>query len=340
MILNLCHSRLAAEPDLLVCCYGRWFLCLIPFGLRDSCGTSASTACHVNPSLNYSSLLRDGLFLLVLRLARVENVIVSFHGWDEPVERRIENSRILLSIFRYLFGYATHTLVLAEAFRDWLVNVAGFNAARVQIFTTMFDDAEFREVRDVLTHDDNCVLFLSRLVREKGIYELIDAFLLLAPDYPELKLVIAGNGPEEARLQDYITKAGIGDRVSFTGYVRGADKVRILKAAGLFVFPTYYGEGCPVSLLEAMAAGLPLVTTRAGGIPHIVREPENGLLLGKVTPQDVATAMRRLLDNRQLRETIRSTNMREAWERYSAPVVTQLFENLYAGTGDAASAGR
>ena len=163
-------------------------------------------ACHVNPSLNYSSLLRDGLFLLVLRLARVGNVIVSFHGWDKPVERRIENSRILLAIFRYLFGYATHTLVLAEAFRDWLVNVAGFNAASVRIFTTMFDDAEFREVREVLTHDDNCVLFLSRLVREKGIYELIDAFLLLAPDYPGLKLVIAGNGPEEARLRNYIDK--------------------------------------------------------------------------------------------------------------------------------------
>ena len=136
------------------------------------------------------------------------------------------------------------------------------------------------------------------------------------------------------------TKAGISDRVSFTGYVRGADKVRILKAAGLFVFPSYYGEGCPVSLLEAMAAGLPLVTTRAGGISHIVRDPENGLLLGKVTPQDVATAMHRLLDDRQLRETIRSTNMRDAWERYSAPVVTQMFENLYAGTGDTASAGR
>ena len=238
-------------------------------------------AYHVNPSLNYSSLLRDGIFLLVLRLARVENVIVSFHGWDGPVERRIKSSRMLLATFRYFFGYATHTLVLAEAFRDWLVNVAGLNVASVRIFTTMFDDAEFREVRDVLTHDDNCVLFLSRLVREKGIYELVDAFLMLAPDYPGLKLVIAGNGPEEARLRDYIEKTGISDRVSFTGYVRGADKVRILKAAGLFVFPSYYGEGCPVSLLEAMAAGLPLVTTRAGGIPHIVKDLENGLLLNK-----------------------------------------------------------
>jgi len=274
-----------------------------------------------------------------LRVAGVENVIVSFHGWDEPVERRIANSRLLLAIFRYLFGYARHTLVLAEAFRDWLVNVAGLERNRVHLFTTMFDDAEFRAVGDVIAHDDNSVLFLSRLVREKGIYELIDAFRMLAVDYPDLRLVIAGNGPEEDRLRTRVAEAGMGDKVSFTGYVRGADKVRVLQAAGLFVFPTYYGEGCPVSLLEAMAAGLPLVTSRAGGITHIVKEPENGLLLGNVTPKDIESAMRQLLDDNPLRESMRSTNMREAWECYSAPVVTRLFEKLYSGAGEVANGG-
>ncbi|MGB7934565.1 MAG: glycosyltransferase family 4 protein, partial [Gammaproteobacteria bacterium] len=210
-------------------------------------------AYHLNPSLNYSSLLRDGLFMLLLRLVRADNVIVSFHGWEAPVEQKIANNRMLLAVFKYIFSYADHTLVLAEAFRDWLVTVVGFDRVRVQIFTTMFDDAEFRGVQDVLSHDDTRVLFLSRLVREKGIYELIDGFRALVSDYPEIKLVIAGNGPEEERLRDYVMEAGIGDRVTFTGYVRGADKVRVLKAAGLFVFPTYYGEGCPIALLEAMA---------------------------------------------------------------------------------------
>lgn len=290
-------------------------------------------AVYVNPSLTYASLLRDGLFLLVLRLARVKNVIVSFHGWVEPVERRITGSRVLQALFRYLFGYAQHTLVLAEGFRDWLVSVPGFNPDRVQLFTTMFDDADFGQDQENTTYDDDRVLFLSRLVREKGIYELIEAFRILLPDYPQLQLVIAGNGPEQGRLHTCIQQAGLADRVEFTGYVRGIEKVRVLKQAGLFVFPTYYGEGCPVSLLEAMAAGLPVITTRAGGISHIVRDQENGLLLDEVTPETVAMAMRRLLDNRELREAMRSANTREAWEKYSAPVVTRQFENLYAGVG-------
>ena len=290
-------------------------------------------ACHVNPSFNYSSLLRDGLFLLVMRLAHAENVIVSFHGWDESVERRITDSRVLQLLFRYVFGYAEHSLVLADAFRDWLVSVPGFNPDRVQLFTTMFDDADFLQDQENTTYDDNRVLFLSRLVREKGIYELIEAFRILLPDYPQLQLVIAGNGPEQGRLHTCIQQAGLADRVEFTGYVRGIEKVRVLKQAGLFVFPTYYGEGCPVSLLEAMAAGLPVITTRAGGISHIVRDQENGLLLDEVTPESVAMAMRRLLDNRELREAMRTRNTREAWEKYSAPVVTRQFENLYAGVG-------
>lgn len=288
-------------------------------------------AFHVNPSLNYSSLLRDGMFMLVLRLAGVHNVIVSFHGWDEPVERRITNSRFLLWMFRCLFGYAEYTLVLAGTFQDWLVGVAGFDPHRVRLFTTMFDDVEFGRDLDDLIRDDYCVLFLSRLVREKGIYELVDAFCILSREFPKLRLVIAGTGPEDHRLLEYVSKSGITERVTFTGYVRGVDKVRIMKQAGMFVFPTYYGEGCPVSLLEAMAAGLPLITTPVGGIPHIVKDPENGLLLGEVTPESIGMAMRRLLNNRELSESMRRTNTREAWEYYSAPVVARQFEKLYAG---------
>ena len=291
---------------------------------------------HINPSLTHSSLLRDGLFMLVLRLLRADNVIVSFHGWEDPVEKEITNSRLLLGVFRYIFGYADCTLVLAETFRNWLVTVAGFDPVRVRLFTTMFDDSEFSALRDDLVHDDNSVLFLSRLVREKGIYELVDAFRSLAPDYPDLKLVIAGNGPEEQRIGNYVSTSGLGDRVSFAGYVRGADKVRMMKVAGLFVLPTY-SEGCPVSLLEAMAAGLPVITTPVGGIPHVVKEPDNGLFLDKVTPGEVEAAIRSLLENSSLRDAMRRTNIREAWAHYSATAVTRWFEDLYAGVGDIAN---
>ncbi|HEY9197911.1 MAG TPA: glycosyltransferase family 4 protein [Gammaproteobacteria bacterium] len=290
-------------------------------------------AYHVNPSLNYSSLVRDGLFMLVLRLMRARNVIVSFHGWSERVEKQISRSKILSWLFRAVFGYADHTLVLAEDFRSWLIG-NGFEEGRVHLFTTMFDSDEFAGMdRPSAQRNEFRILFLSRLVREKGMYELADAFRALSRDYPELRLVFAGNGPEEATLRQYVEGAGLAERVEFLGYVRGADKVRAFAQSGMFVFPTYYGEGCPVSLLEAMAAGLPVITSPVGGIPHIVQDGVNGILLDSVSSESVEKAMRRLLDDAGLRHEIGARNADEAWRKYSAPVVTQLFERLYSGQG-------
>lgn len=289
-------------------------------------------AYHVNPSLNSSSLFRDGLFMLVLRLLRARNVLAVFHGWSELVQQKIERSTVQRFLFRTAFGYADHVLVLAEDFRCWLIRM-GFDESRVHVFTTMFDSSDFESLRATKRHNDSQILFLSRLVREKGVYELVDAFRALSADYPDLRLVFAGTGPDEAGLMQYVADRELTDRTEFLGYVRGADKVKAFAAAGIFVFPTYYGEGCPVSLLEAMAAGLPVITTPVGGIPHVVSDGINGILLDKVTPDSVERAIRRLLADEPLRRRLGERSAADAWSKYSAPVVTRMFEKLYAGKG-------
>ena len=287
-------------------------------------------AYHVNPSLNLSSLLRDGLFMLVLRLMGARNVIVSFHGWDEPVARSIKRHGLYKRLFRAVFGYADHTLVLAGSFRSWLIDT-GFDAGRVHLFTTMFDSEEFAGTAPHGGRDVQQLLFLSRLVREKGMYELLDALRLLASDYPELHLVFAGNGPEEEPLKQRAAETGLDGRVRFAGYVRGAEKAQLMRESGIFVFPTYYGEGCPVSLLEAMAAGMAVVTTPVGGIPHIITGGVNGILLESVSPETIAAALRSLLAEPGKLRAMSERNSREAWEKYSAPVVTRIFERYYRG---------
>ena len=287
-------------------------------------------AFHVNPSLDISSLLRDGLFMLVLRLMSVRNVIVSFHGWEVPVAQAIMKHGLFQRLFRTVFGHADITLVLAESFREWLVTI-GFDDRRVRLFTTMFDSEEFARSASNVARDDHQLLFLSRLVHEKGIYELLEAFRLLKSDYPALHLVIAGNGPEEETLKQRAIEIGVDARVQFAGYVRGAEKARLMRESGIFVFPTYYGEGCPVSLLEAMAAGMAVVTTPVGGIPHIVTNGVNGILLESVSPESIAEALRSLLVEPEEQRAMSMRNIRIAWERYSAPAVTRVFERYYRG---------
>jgi len=283
---------------------------------------------HLNPSFNMPSLLRDGLFLAVLRILRFRNIIVYFHGWNNDDARRVQRSSIMRLIFRTLFGRACKTMVLATRFKKSLVEM-GISPDRIQVTSTMFDGKIFHGLSK---HDNGNVkelIFMSRFVREKGIYELLDAFAAIARKYPDTRLTMLGDGPERAGMEQRVADLKLIDRVSFTGYVRGSDKIQLLLDADLFVFPTYYGEGCPVVLLEAMAAGLPIVTHGAGGIPDLFTNGEHGVLLEHVTPELIQQSVEKLLADENLQNEIGERNRKYAWEYFEADIVTREMELAY-----------
>lgn len=300
--------------------------------LRDALGLSGAIrrsrpdVIHVNPSLNLASILRDGLFLLVLRALGRRSVFVFWHGWDDRLAKRIGGSRVFRGLFRVTFGYAAHTVVLASRFRDELVGM-GFQPQRVSVESTMFDGAQFQGVAR-RAHEGITLLFLSRMEPAKGGTELIEAFARVKSKYPDARLIMAGDGPARKALEARVMQLGVPD-VSFPGYLRGSDKAQALLDADIFVFPTYYGEGCPVSLLEAMAAGLPCITNSVGGIPDIFRDGANGVLLDGVSVDAVANALERLLGDPDQCARIAEHNRKEAWEKYEASVVTRRIESLY-----------
>jgi len=286
-------------------------------------------AYHVNPSFNFNSLIRDGLFLLVLRAFGKKNVIVTFHGWDSPVAENVANSRVKLWLFNAAYSWTRCIMVLAEEFRVWMIE-HGVAAEKVGVFTTMFDGTEFKSSRKTAHNHGYVVLYLSRIVKEKGVFEAISAIEGLSKDFPDIKLVVAGTGPDEARAREFVRELGVEGAVEFLGYVRGEEKVDAFMAADLFLLPSY-GEGCPVSMMEAMAAGLPIVTTPVGGIPAIIKQDVNGILLDSVTNETVADAIRKFLKDYEYGEKISNNNYKEAWEKYDARIITKIFERLYRG---------
>jgi colanic acid/amylovoran biosynthesis glycosyltransferase len=140
------------------------------------------------------------------------------------------------------------------------------------------------------------LLFVGRFAAEKGLPILIDAVARV----DGATLDLAGDGPERPMLEERARKLGILDRVNFLGY-RSSRQVRdLLRQADVFVM-TSFAEGLPVVLMEAMAAGVPVVATRIAGIPELVCDGENGLL---VPPGDAATAadaIRQLVESADLR---------------------------------------
>jgi glycogen(starch) synthase len=140
------------------------------------------------------------------------------------------------------------------------------------------------------------VLFVGRLHRQKGLDTLIRALPLLPA---ATTVTLAGDGPERGALERLASDLGVGDRVTVTGFLPHRDVPALLAGADVVVLPSRYEE-LGTALVEAMAAGRPVVASRVGGIPELVRDGVDGLLVPPGDPVALAAAIDRLLGDRRL----------------------------------------
>src|SRR6056297_2561368 len=142
------------------------------------------------------------------------------------------------------------------------------------------------------------LLFVGRLASVKGVPVLLEALQGLIAEYPDLRLTLVGDGPERAALE--ARAQGLGEHVNFVGYKSQDEVAALLREATLLVLPSF-AEGLPVVLLEALAARVPVVTTRIAGVAELVENGESGLL---VPPGDVVAlraALSRVLGDPEMR---------------------------------------
>jgi glycosyltransferase involved in cell wall biosynthesis len=150
--------------------------------------------------------------------------------------------------------------------------------------------------------DRSLVLYLSNLSRKKGADVAVRAASLVAARDERARFVFAGAW-ESAEFEREVRElaAPLGNRVEFLGPVAGDLKARLMGSARLLLFPVAWGEGHPRIVLEALAAGVPVVTTNRGAIRETVTDGENGFVLDDPDPDAVATCILRLLDDAKLR---------------------------------------
>lgn len=170
--------------------------------------------------------------------------------------------------------------------------------------TPQIKSAEKSALRRDLAGDESRTILLcvGRLEPQKGMADLLDAMAILHQKFPQLVLLIAGRGSLESELKDKIVDLNLQNCVRMLG-VRD-DVPRLLAASDIFVNSSHW-EGMPISVLEAMAARLPVVATRVGDVPNIVNT-QTGLLVEPHRPQELADAIRTLLEDDTLRQTLGS----------------------------------
>lgn len=166
---------------------------------------------------------------------------------------------------------------------------------------------------------------VARLVEVKGPLDLVEAMARVAPRFPRSRLVLVGDGPLRAQVEARIRDLGLGDRVVLTG--RLEDPAPALREMDVFVLPSH-NEGMGRAAVEAMAAGLPVVATRVGGLPDVVT-PDVGLLVPPRDPDALAQAVGQLLADTELRHRLGEAGRTRA-ERFSDRVMFESLEGLYA----------
>jgi glycosyltransferase involved in cell wall biosynthesis len=274
-----------------------------------------------------SSFYRHMLYAALGWLAR-KPVLLHWHvpGAGEAQDPRLAGG-LQSWLARWAIDHAARVLVLSPAWADALTAVAGRPdaALRMVVLPNPVDCDRIRPPENPALRQTDLVLFLGDFTRRKGVRDLLAAAPAVLQRRPAARFVVAGGAPPADVASQAQT---LGDAVHFPGFVRGADKLRWLQEASLLVLPSY-AEGLPVAVLEAMAAGLPIVTTPVGGVPDIFRDGVNGLLIPPGDVPALADALSRLLADAAARETIGHHNRQQALDQFALPPYAQRLLELY-----------
>jgi glycogen(starch) synthase len=196
---------------------------------------------------------------------------------------------------RGLLGAADAVFVLSDQAAEHLV-ASGVPASRVRVVPLGVDlDVAAAAPRPAEMDDRPWVVYAGRLVPEKGVRELVDAVERL----DGIGLLVIGDGPDRSRLEIAIDRMGATDRIRLLGALPHADVQPYLRHADVVVLPSWFEERGRV-LLEAMAAGTPVVAARSEGIAATVRDGVNGLLVPRRAPEALASAIGRVLTDARL----------------------------------------
>lgn len=179
-----------------------------------------------------------------------------------------------------------------------------------------------------IKNNEKALIYVGRLNPVKGVRYLVESMAIISQRDRDVRLLIVGGGEEKLTLERLTARLNLTGYVSFLGQTANEGIPEYMIASDIFVLPSLT-EGFPVAILEAMAAGLPIVTTRVRGLPEIVREDENGFLVEPKNPEQIAERVLLLLGDDSLRGRISKSN-REQAKRYSWESVARSLEEIYA----------
>ena len=285
---------------------------------------------HLNTSMVPKAFWRDVLYVFIARIAGCR-VICQVHGGALPQEfclGRPLASRVFTRMVR-----ASKALVLLarselDAYRRFMPQ------ARFELIANAVDQKTM-ELHVAKPERPLHLVYMGRLIEEKGVFDAVEALAILVRDKRSVRLTVAGGGPEESELRARVLALGLAAYVDFAGSVFDSRKDALWRAAHVFLFPTYFVEGLPYALLEAMAAGAVPVTTRVGAIPDVIEDEVHGVFVPPRQPAALAAAVARLDEDRETLTRMSQAGRQRVIDQYTLVRLASDFRRLYSSVLEA-----
>jgi len=263
-------------------------------------------------------------------IARVKRIIHTDHARDFPDKRRYMVAEWLMSQFAYkVVGVSEHTtenLIRYEKISKNKITtvVNGIDGAKYNI-----DINKEKKRRELGLNDKGPIIGACvRLTEQKGITYLLNSITKVQKNFPDINVVIAGEGPLKEKLIKQSKELRIDQNVYFIG--PRLDIPEILKLLDIYVLPSIW-EGLPMILLEAMAAECATIATKVGGIPTIIKNKQNGTLIDPKNSDQIASEITVLLKSPNLRAKYASNGLRMFRKKFTVEAMTKQYEQLYLG---------
>jgi len=265
---------------------------------------------------------------IAAHLARVPCIIASVHNVytiDKKIHRRIIN--------KYLAGWTDRIVAVSKAVKDDVLKYDGVPATKVEIIYNGVDLSKFLDtdgsaIRNEfrISPDTPVIGTVGRLTLQKGQRYLLEAVSQIREKFPQLQLLVVGDGPLKNELRDYAETLGIQKSVIFTGSRR--DVPSLLAAMDIFVLPSLW-EGLSISLIESMAAGKSVITTDIAPIREVVNTDKVGILVPPENSSTLAEAIELLLKNKDWAERLGMAARERVFSTFNIETTIRRYTDIF-----------
>jgi glycosyltransferase involved in cell wall biosynthesis len=281
---------------------------------------------HLNLPLNPKSIYREYLVFTLSKLFR-KKVMVHLHGGKYLLEQ--PSNKLLTTIINRMYAGAEMIVCLSDL--EKMSIEKAYHLKEVKVLENTVDDLYLNLTQTQKVSNKITVLFLGRLHESKGVNVLISAIkTLMENKNNNLHFIFCGIGPLLNNVLEL--EAAYPNNVSYQGIVGGEEKNRMLRNAQVFVLPSLYGEGLPMSLIEAMAAGIVPVVTNDGSMKTIVTHGENGFIVDKNSVASLTAQLEALLANPENISTVANNAKTFISTRFSIKKYINALNNYYTAS--------